>query len=112
LKQRGLLESTLVVWTGEFGRMPVVEATDGRDHNPHGFSFWLAGGGIKPGITHGRTDEFGYKVVEDKVSVHDLHATMQHLVGLDPNENAFAFEGRDETLTGVEKANVVQPLLA
>ncbi|MEM7143482.1 MAG: DUF1501 domain-containing protein [Verrucomicrobiota bacterium] len=112
LKSRGLLDSTLVVWTGEFGRMPVVEAIDGRDHNPHGFSFWMAGGGIKPGITYGETDEFGYRAVTDPVSVHDLHATMQHLMGLDPDENLFSFEGRDETLTGVEKARVVEPLLA
>lgn len=112
LKQRGLLDSTLVVWTGEFGRLPTVEATDGRDHNPHGFSFWLAGGGVKPGITHGATDEFGYNAIEDKVSVHDLHATMQHLTGVDWKQNIFEFEGRDETLTGVQPARVVQPLLA
>ena len=111
LKQRGLLESTLVVWTGEFGRLPTVEANDGRDHNPHGFSFWLAGGGIKPGITYGATDEFGYNAVEDKVSVHDLHATMQHLCGIDPDANSFDFEGRDETLTGVQPKRIVQPLL-
>jgi uncharacterized protein (DUF1501 family) len=112
LKQRGLLDSTLVVWTGEFGRLPTVEANDGRDHNPHGFSFWMAGGGVKPGITYGATDEFGYNAVEDKVSVHDLHATMQHLCGIDPDANSFDFEGRDETLTGVQPKRVVQPLLA
>jgi arylsulfatase A-like enzyme len=112
LKQRGLLESTLVVWTGEFGRLPTVEAVDGRDHNPHGFSFWMAGGGIKAGITHGATDEFGYNAIEDKVSVHDLHATMQHLCGIDPDANSFDFEGREETLTGVQPKRVVQPLIA
>lgn len=112
LKQRRLLESTLVVWTGEFGRLPTVEAVDGRDHNPHGFSFWMAGGGIKPGITHGATDEFGYNAIEDKVSVHDLHATMQHLCGIDPDANSFDFEGREETLTGVQPKRVVQPLIA
>ncbi len=112
LKQRGLLDETLVVWTGEFGRLPTVEATDGRDHNPHGFSFWLAGGGIKPGITYGATDEFGYKAIENRVSVHDLHATMQHLTGVDYQANTFDFEGREETLTGVQPARVVEPLLA
>ncbi len=112
LKARGLLESTLVVWTGEFGRMPVVEASDGRDHNPHGFSFWMAGGGIKGGITHGETDEFGYHAVKDPVSVHDLHATMQHVTGLDRESNSFLFQGLDTTLTGVEEARVVEELLA
>ncbi len=112
LKQRGLLDETLVVWTGEFGRLPTVEANDGRDHNPHGFSFWLAGGGIKPGITYGATDEFGYKAIENRVSVHDLHATMQQLTGVDPDANTFDFEGREETLTGVEPARVVTDLLA
>lgn len=112
LKQRGLLDETLVVWTGEFGRLPTVEANDGRDHKPHGFSFWLAGGGIEPGITYGATDEFGYKAIENPVSVHDLHATMQQLVGVDPHANTFDFEGREETLIGVEPARVVEPLLA
>ena len=112
LKQRDLLDSTLVVWTGEFGRLPTVEANDGRDHNPHGFSFWMAGGGIKPGITHGATDEFGYNAIEDQVSVHDLHATMQHLCGIDPDANSFDFEGREETLTGVQPNRIVQPLIA
>ena len=112
LKARGLLDSTLLVWTGEFGRMPVVEASDGRDHNPNGFSFWMAGGGIKGGITLGETDEFGYHAVRDAMSAHDLHATMQHLTGLDSAANSFLFQGLDTTLVGVEKSRVVEELLA
>ena len=76
LKQRGLLDSTIVMWTGEFGRLPISQGADGRDHNRHGFSLWLAGGGFKAGYVHGATDDFGYKSVEDVVTVHDLHATL------------------------------------
>ena len=99
LKRRGLLDDTLVVWGGEFGRTPMSEGTDGRDHNPYGFSMFLAGGGIKPGITVGATDEFGLKAVEDKVHVHDLHATILHLLGLDHKRLTFFRDGRDERLT-------------
>ncbi|HSH14507.1 MAG TPA: DUF1501 domain-containing protein, partial [Verrucomicrobiae bacterium] len=110
LKQRGLLDDTLVIWTGEFGRLPVVQGGSGRDHNPFGFSFWLAGGGVRGGMTHGATDDFGYAAVEDPVSVHDLHATVLNLLGLDHQKVTFDFEGRNETLTGAEGGNVVEAL--
>ncbi len=114
LKQRGLLESTVVMWTGEFGRLPVSQGNDGRDHNRHGFSLWLAGGGIKPGYIHGATDEFGYKAIEKIVTVHDLHATLLHLLGLDHVRLAYPHDGRDASLTDadVTKARVVPELLA
>jgi uncharacterized protein (DUF1501 family) len=112
LKQRGLLDDTLVIWMGEFGRLPVVEGADGRDHNPHGFSFWLAGGGIRGGSVYGGTDEFGYKAVENPVSMADLHATLLHLLGLHHDKLTFEFEGRDETLTGVEPARVITDIIA
>ena len=99
LKRRGLLDSTLVVWGGEFGRTPMTEGGDGRDHNPYGFSMVFAGGGIKPGTTFGTTDEFGLRAVEDRVHVHDLHATMLHLLGLDHLRLTFPRDGRDERLT-------------
>ena len=83
LKARGLLDDTLVIWGGEFGRTPTCEGADGRDHNPHGYTMWLAGGGVKAGLTWGKTDDYGYFAVEDKVHVHDLHATILHLLGLD-----------------------------
>jgi len=101
LKQRGLLSETLVVWGGEFGRTPFAQGSDGRDHNPYGFTVWLAGGGIKGGTVHGRTDDYGYKVVENKVEVHDLHATVLHLLGLDHKRLTFRFGGRDMRLTDV-----------
>jgi uncharacterized protein (DUF1501 family) len=112
LKQRGLLDETLVIWTGEFGRLPTVEAGDGRDHNPFGFSFWMAGGGIKRGYVHGATDDFGYAAARDVVNVADLHATILHLVGLRHDGLTYPFEGRDETLTGVENARVVREIIA
>ena len=84
LKARGLLDETLVVWAGEFGRTPVAQGTDGRDHNPFGFTIWLAGGGVKGGTVYGATDEYGYHAVENKVEIHDLHATMLHLLGHRP----------------------------
>jgi hypothetical protein len=112
LKQRGLLDETLVIWTGEFGRLPTVEAGDGRDHNPFGFSFWMAGGGIKGGHVHGATDDFGYAAAQDVVNVADLHATILHLVGLNYEALTYPFEGRDETLVGVEKARVVREIMA
>ncbi|WP_435007673.1 DUF1501 domain-containing protein [Tundrisphaera lichenicola] len=99
LKRRGLLDSTLVVWGGEFGRTPMSEGTDGRDHNPYGFSMFLAGGGVKPGVTVGTTDEFGLHAVEDKVHVHDLHATILHLMGVDHRQLTYFRDGRDERLT-------------
>ncbi|NQV25353.1 MAG: DUF1501 domain-containing protein [Rhodopirellula sp.] len=101
LKQRGLFESTLVVWSGEFGRTPFAQGTNGRDHNPYGFSIWMAGGGVQGGITYGATDEFGYKVVENRVEIHDLHATMLHLLGVDHTKLTYRFSGRDMRLTDV-----------
>jgi hypothetical protein len=99
LKRRGLLDSTLVVWGGEFGRTPMSEGTNGRDHNPYGFTMWLAGGGVKGGQVVGATDAFGLRAVEDRVHVHDLHATMLHLLGLDHRRLTFLHNGRDERLT-------------
>ena len=114
LKQRGLLDETIVIWTGEFGRLPVSQGTDGRDHNRHGFSLWLAGGGFKPGYTHGATDEFGYKAVENVVTVYDLQATLLHALGLDHRKLTYPHEGRLDSLTDAEvtKAKVVPELLA
>ena len=111
LKQRGLLETTLVVWAGEFGRTPFAQGSDGRDHNPYGFTVWLAGGGVKGGTIYGRTDDYGYKVVENKVEIHDLHATMLHLLGLDHTKVTFRFGGRDMRLTDVH-GEVVREILA
>jgi len=113
LKQRGLLDSTIVMWAGEFGRLPVSQGPDGRDHNRHGFSVWLAGGGFKGGYVHGATDDFGYKSVTDVVNVHDLHATLLAALGLDHTELTFSHEGRDDTLTDVvvTNAEVVPALL-
>jgi hypothetical protein len=114
LKRRGLLDSTVVMWTGEFGRLPISQGADGRDHNRHAFSLWLAGGGFKRGYAHGATDEFGYKSVEDVVRVCDLHATLLHALGLDHTRLSFPHEGRDDTLTdaAVTRAEVVTGLLA
>lgn len=111
LKARGLLKDTLVLWGGEFGRTPTVEGSDGRDHNPEGFTMWLAGGGAKAGIRHGATDEYGYYAVQDKVHIHDLHATMLHLLGLDHERLTFRVAGRDFRLTDVH-GRVVKELLA
>ncbi|GAC1473098.1 MAG: DUF1501 domain-containing protein [Isosphaeraceae bacterium] len=111
LKRRGLLEDTLVVWGGEFGRTPMSEKSSGRDHNPYGFTMFLAGGGIKGGLAYGTTDEFGLRAVENKVHVHDLHATMLHLLGLDHRRLTFPHDGRDERLT-VNGGRVVQEILA
>lgn len=102
LRQRGLLDETLVVWAGEFGRTPFAQGANGRDHNPFGFSIWMAGGGIRPGITYGATDEFGYKAVENRTEIHDLHATMLHLMGVDHTRSTFRFGGRDMRLTDVK----------
>lgn len=101
LEQRGLLEETLVVWGGEFGRTPTSENGNGRDHNHHGFTMWMAGGGVKGGMTYGETDEFGFKAVTDKVHVHDLHATILHLLGLDHERLTYRHAGRDFRLTDV-----------
>ncbi|MCC9608035.1 DUF1501 domain-containing protein [Blastopirellula sp. JC732] len=101
LKQRGLLDETLVVWGGEFGRTPTLEGGSGRDHNPYGFTMWLAGGGIKGGTIHGATDEFGFRAVHDKVHVHDLHATILHLMGINHEKLTYRYSGRDFRLTDV-----------
>jgi hypothetical protein len=101
LKSRGLLESTLVLWAGEFGRTPFAQGGDGRDHNPFGFTVWMAGGGVKGGFTYGETDEWGYHVVQDKVEIHDLHATLLYLLGIDHKKLTFRFGGRDMRLTDV-----------
>ncbi len=113
LKQRGLLDDTIVLWTGEFGRLPVSQGTDGRDHNRHAFSLWLAGGGFRAGHMHGATDDFGYRSVEQRVSVHDLHATLLHALGLDHERLTFPNEGRDASLTDAEVtgAKLVHSLL-
>ncbi|MBX9656356.1 DUF1501 domain-containing protein, partial [bacterium] len=101
LRSRGLLEDTLVLWGGEFGRTPTAEASDGRDHNPHGFTMWMAGGGVKGGFAYGSTDDYGYYAVENKMHIHDLHATILHLLGLNHEKLTFRFAGRDFRLTDV-----------
>ena len=100
LKQRGLLEETLVIWGGEFGRTPAAQG-DGRDHHPYGFTMWLAGGGVRGGMRYGKTDELGWDAVEDRMHVHDLHATILHLMGLDHTALTYRFAGRDYRLTDV-----------
>ncbi len=111
LKQRGLLETTIVIWTGEFGRTPVSQGGQGRDHHKQGFSLWLAGGGIKGGQSYGATDEFGYHAVENRVKVADLHATILHLIGLDHLQTTYHRNGRDERLTDIYDAQILKPLL-
>ena len=111
LKERGLLQSTLVIFSGEFGRTPFAQGSNGRDHNPLGFSLWMAGGGIKGGITYGSTDEFGYRAIENKTEIHDLHATMFHLCGMDHTKITYRFSGRDMRLTDVH-GHVVHDILA
>jgi hypothetical protein len=120
LKQRGMLDETLIMWGGEFGRTPTVELPqaganagkiNGRDHNHYGFTMWLAGGGVKGGHVHGATDEFGFAAVENKVHVHDLHATVLHLLGFDHTRLTYRYAGRDFRLTDVE-GNVVRELIA
>jgi hypothetical protein len=111
LEARGLLKETLVIWGGEFGRTPTTEGSKGRDHNAKGFSMWLAGGGIKGGMVHGATDEFGYAAAEKKVHVHDLHATILHLMGIDHEKLTFRYSGRDFRLTDVS-GQVVKEILA
>lgn len=111
LKQRGLFEDTLVVWSGEFGRTPFAQGKGGRDHNPFGFSLWMAGGGVRGGNIVGATDEYGYKVVENRVEIHDLHATMLHLLGVDHKKLTFRWSGRDMRLTDVH-GKVIRDVLA
>ena len=111
LKTRGLLDDTLVLWGGEFGRTPTAEGTDGREHHPFGFTMWLAGGGIRGGMTYGATDEFGWHATENKVHVHDLHATILHLMGIDHEKLTYRYSGRDFRLTDVH-GHVVRDILA
>jgi arylsulfatase A-like enzyme len=118
LKQRGLLDSTLVVWGGEFGRTPMVEIRNtsdpenaGRDHHPNAYTMWLAGGGIKPGTVIGRTDDLGFNIVEDRVHVHDLQATMLHSLGFDHTKLTYRHMGREFRLTDIH-GNVVQKMLS
>jgi len=110
LKQRGLLEDTLVVWGGEFGRTPIVQGKNGRDHNPQGFTMWMAGGGVKGGFHWGATDDYGYHAVENRVHMHDLHATLLHILGLDHKRLTYRYAGRDFRLTDVA-GNVVREIL-
>ncbi|MDX1951314.1 MAG: DUF1501 domain-containing protein [Verrucomicrobiota bacterium] len=112
LKARDLLKDTLVIWGGEFGRTPTAQGSrDGRDHNPHGFTIWLAGGGVKPGMVHGSTDEYGYQAVENKVHTHDLHATILHLLGINHEKLTYRYAGRDYRLTDIH-GNIVKAILA
>jgi hypothetical protein len=111
LKARGLFEKTLVLWAGEFGRTPMAQGSDGRDHNPFGFTVWLAGGGAKGGTIYGATDDYGYYAVENKVEIHDLHATMLHLLGVDHKKQTYRFGGRDMRLTDVH-GEVVKGVIA
>jgi len=111
LKRRGLLEDTLVWWGAEFGRTPFSQSNQGRDHNPRGFTTWLAGGGVKPGFAYGATDEFGFQAVENKVHMHDLHATILDLMGLDHEKLTYSYAGRDFRLTDVH-GKVVREIMA
>jgi uncharacterized protein (DUF1501 family) len=111
LKQRGMLEDTLVIFGGEFGRTPMSQG-DGRDHHIKGFSYMLAGGGIKPGLSFGATDDFGYAVTENPVSVHDLHATLLKLLGIDASKLSVKYQGQDVRLTGPQGGRVVSEILA
>ena len=111
LKRRGLLDETLVVFGSEFGRTPFAQGRNGRDHNEYGFSMWLAGGGVKRGITYGATDNWGYKAVENPVEMHDLHATILHLLGLNHTDLTYRFSGRDIRLTDVH-GDVIHDIIA
>ena len=111
LKRRGLLEETIVLWGGEFGRTPNQQGSNGRDHNPFGYTVWVAGGGFRPGIRYGETDDFGYHAVTNKVHLHDLHATLLHQLGIDHEQLTYHYSGRDFRLTDVA-GEVVQPLLS
>ncbi|MGH9629651.1 MAG: DUF1501 domain-containing protein, partial [Bryobacteraceae bacterium] len=117
LKRKGLFDSTLVIWGGEFGRTIYSQGkltpTDyGRDHHPRCFSLWMAGGGVKPGLVHGETDEFSYNIIRDPVHVRDFQATMLHLFGIDHNRFTYPYQGLDQKLTGVDPATVVKELVA
>jgi hypothetical protein len=111
LRQRGLLDDTLVYWGSEFGRTPVAQGKNGRDHNPYGFTVWLAGGGVKGGTTYGATDDVGFFAVENKLTMHDLHATILHQLGLDHEALTYRYAGRDFRLTDVE-GNVIHDVIA
>jgi uncharacterized protein (DUF1501 family) len=111
LKQRGMLEETLVMWGGEFGRTPTAQGNNGRDHNPHAFTWWMAGGGVKAGFSYGESDEFGFYAAHNKVHVHDLHATILHLLGIDHERLTYPYGGRDFRLTDVE-GNVIHEIMA
>jgi len=111
LKSRGLLDSTLVIWAGEFGRTPFAQGTDGRDHNPYGFTIWMAGGGVKPGHIYGATDDFGYHAIENACTVYDMWATVLHLMGIDHEQLTYRFSGRDLRLTDVH-GNVLRDVIA
>ncbi|MDA9857202.1 DUF1501 domain-containing protein [Rubripirellula sp.] len=111
LKRTGLFDSTLVVWSGEFGRTPFAQGSNGRDHNPFGFTIWMAGAGVKGGVSVGQTDEWGYRAVENRCEVHDLHATMLHLLGIEHTRSTFRFSGRDMRLTDVH-GRVIQEVVA
>ncbi|MDP6358196.1 MAG: DUF1501 domain-containing protein, partial [Planctomycetota bacterium] len=113
LKQRGLLEETIVIWGGEFGRQPTAEYAKGtgRDHNSYGFTMWMAGGGIKGGVSHGKTDELGAHAVESRLHVKNLHATVLQQMGLDPNRLSFFFNGLDQKLVGVEAVEPIHQII-
>ncbi len=114
LKQRGMLDDTLIVWAGEFGRTPMSQANKGpvgRDHHNKAMSMWLAGGGVRPGMVYGATDELGYAAVENRCTVHDLHATMLHQLGIRHESFSMKFQGLDVRLTGVERADVIKDIL-
>ena len=111
LKRRGMLEDTLVIWTGEFGRTPFAQGRDGRDHNPYGYTFWMAGGGVKAGSVYGSTDEFGYRAQEKPVVIYDFHATMLHILGVDHRRLTKLFGGREHRLTDVH-GKVIEEWLA
>jgi uncharacterized protein (DUF1501 family) len=111
LKARGLLEDTLVLWAGEFGRTPTAQGTDGRDHNPYGFTVWMAGGGVRGGYHHGATDDYGFFAQTGKVHIHDLHATLLHLLGLEHERLTYRYSGRDFRLTDVAGQVVVEILI-
>ena len=111
LKARGLFDETLILWGGEFGRTPTSEGSNGRDHNNHGFTVWLAGGGVQGGLAYGATDDFGFAAVEKRTHVHDLHATILHLMGIDHTQLTYRYSGRDFRLTDVH-GNVVHEILS
>jgi uncharacterized protein (DUF1501 family) len=111
LKRRGMLDSTLVVWAGEFGRTPMSESGDGRDHNPYGFSIWMAGGGIRGGVTHGETDEIGLYAINGQSHVHDIHATILHCLGMNHLDLTYFHNGRDERAT-IDAGEVIDAVVA